>query len=217
MKIFKYSLPAIILIFTLAYSNEFSKKKPPRHSIAISALHGNLDAVKYWIEQGTSPDQKEGAGYAALHFIAKLQRYDGTQLENQLAVVRYLLANGADVNLRDQGEMTPLLWAAVRGKIPVARLLLQNGADVNAQDSIRKRTPMHWAIRMYEKAPIHKGAQYAKRLTLQELIDFIILLKQYNADINIPDARGITPLQWVGRTKFKVADKKAVLAVMLKA
>ena len=64
-----------------------------------------------------------------------------------LAQVRTLLARGANPNIRDEQDQTPLIWAASahalsspddRKGLPdyegVAKLLLERGADVNARD-----------------------------------------------------------------------------------
>ncbi len=45
-----------------------------------------------------------------------------------------LLADGADVNVKDFFQSTPLHWVAILGHKDVAELLLANGADVNAKD-----------------------------------------------------------------------------------
>ncbi len=52
-----------------------------------------------------------------------------------LAIVKTLLKDGADVNARDEGvEQTPLMSAALCGDVQIAEALLNHGADVNAQD-----------------------------------------------------------------------------------
>ncbi|MFN3650240.1 MAG: ankyrin repeat domain-containing protein [Armatimonadota bacterium] len=51
-----------------------------------------------------------------------------------LALVTLLLESGAEVDDRDEGGMTPLMWAALGGSLPLLELLLSRGADVNAAD-----------------------------------------------------------------------------------
>jgi ankyrin repeat protein len=48
-------------------------------------------------------------------------------LENKPEVAKVLLANGAQVNARDNGGRTALGWA--RGKPEMEALLLQHGAE----------------------------------------------------------------------------------------
>ena len=52
----------------------------------------------------------------------------------QLTVLANQLAQGAEVDARDQDGMTPLLLAAQRGHLEMVRLLLAAGADVGARD-----------------------------------------------------------------------------------
>ena len=59
-------------------------------------------------------------------------------------VVKVLLANGAEVNIRnDHGYETPLHKAASSGRAEVVKELLAAGGDVNARDDEGK-TPLHW-------------------------------------------------------------------------
>lgn len=59
-------------------------------------------------------------------------------------VAGWLLANGVDVNAKDNDGDTPLHGAAIVGRNDMAALLLANKAKVNANDS-RGYTPLHWA------------------------------------------------------------------------
>ena len=49
-----------------------------------------------------------------------------------------LLANGADVNVKDNSHDEPSRLAAYSGRLETAKLLLANGADVNARGRDRK-------------------------------------------------------------------------------
>jgi uncharacterized protein len=50
-------------------------------------------------------------------------------------LVRLLLANGAEVNARDAGGGTALIWACNDGHIDCARLLLAAGADPSLRNN----------------------------------------------------------------------------------
>jgi hypothetical protein len=71
------------------------------------------------------------------------------------AVVKSLLDSGkTDVNSKDSGGRSPLLWAAERGHEAVAKLLLDPGkADVNSKDS-EGRTPLSWAAENGHEAAV---------------------------------------------------------------
>ena len=50
-------------------------------------------------------------------------------------LVQKSLNEGADVNTRDVGEYTPLMWASGYGNVEIAKLLIKNGANVDAKDN----------------------------------------------------------------------------------
>ncbi|MDD5679308.1 MAG: ankyrin repeat domain-containing protein [Kiritimatiellae bacterium] len=49
-----------------------------------------------------------------------------------LADVNRHLKKGADINARDGDGMTPLMWAAYKGKLDVVKCIVTQNADVNA-------------------------------------------------------------------------------------
>ena len=62
--------------------------------------------------------------------------------------VRYLLENGANVNVRDRNDYTPLHIAVKNNALKIVQLLLQYGADVNAAPKwFYRKTPLHIAVR----------------------------------------------------------------------
>src|SRR5690606_25586259 len=61
-----------------------------------------------------------------------------------LETVRALLADGADIEMRDEDGRTPLLLATRQDAVEIARVLIEAGADVNAKDSIQD-TPFLYA------------------------------------------------------------------------
>ena len=66
--------------------------------------------------------------------------------------IKQHLANGADVNTKDGGGLTPLHWAALRGHKEVVELLINNDADMNAKSY--DYTPLNWAKRHPETADL---------------------------------------------------------------
>ena len=68
-----------------------------------------------------------------------------------LAGVQALLDSGADVNAKDENDMTALHWAASGGNEELVELLISKGADVNAKEEVGW-TPLHYAAAMNHKA-----------------------------------------------------------------
>ena len=56
-------------------------------------------------------------------------------LEENVELIKLLLASKADVNLRSNDGMTALMFAASSGTPEVVRALIAGGADVNAQNN----------------------------------------------------------------------------------
>lgn len=81
---------------------------------------------------GISVDWRDANGHAPLHHAAMSKKPE---------MCRVLVANGANVNARDNFNETPLHWAH---NAEVARVLVENGADVRAEDEIQD-TPLHAA------------------------------------------------------------------------
>lgn len=65
---------------------------------------------------------------------SEISLHDAAWWGDKPAVER-LIAQGADVNAKDDGGWTPLHWAAGRHDEQVAELLIAKGADVNAKDN----------------------------------------------------------------------------------
>ena len=103
---------------------------------------------------------------------------------NQEPLCRFLLKNGADVNLGSTFNTTPLHFAAnPRIDFKIMELLLQNGADPNVRNK-KCDTALHYVCDEYQP---HKAE---------------ILLK-YHADVNVANYKGERPLHIVAQTLYK--------------
>ncbi len=67
-----------------------------------------------------------------------------------VAAVRRLLEEGADVNQIDTAGWTPLMNASAAGHVQVAGLLIDSGADVNYRDQERGMTALMLAALLGE-------------------------------------------------------------------
>lgn len=127
-------------------------------------------------------------------------------------VAKLLIANGADVNARDESGETPLHEAASNGYRRLAELLLNNGADIHVMDQ-SNRPPLHCAAfsgrkRMarlllergahigakdkHNRTPLHHAALFGQT----RLVRF--LLKR-GANTSAKDKHGNTPLYEAAR------------------
>ena len=76
-----------------------------------------------------------------------------------LELMDWLIAQGADINVKDEYDRTPLYYHAQVNNVEKVALLLEKGADIEAQDKY-KNTPLHFAEYNAEVAQlfIQKGA-----------------------------------------------------------
>ena len=78
---------------------------------------------------------------------------DNSVQAGNIQVVEHNIANGADVNAKDESESTPLHSAALFGHKEIAELLIAKGANVNAKND-GGRTPLDYAKRKPEIAAL---------------------------------------------------------------
>ncbi|XP_068636658.1 protein S-acyltransferase 24-like [Aristolochia californica] len=146
-----------------------------RNDVYTAAAYGDLEKLQRLVEcEGCSVSETDGLGYYALQWAA---------LNNRTAAAQYIIEHGGDVNAVDHTGQTALHWSAVRGAIQVAELLLQEGARVNAAD-------------LYGYQATHVAAQYGQTAFLFHVVT------KWNADPDIPDNDGRSPLHWAAYKGF---------------
>ncbi|WP_314271351.1 ankyrin repeat domain-containing protein [Capnocytophaga sputigena] len=117
--------------------------------------------------------------------------------EIPLELMDWLIAQGADINVKDEYERTPLHYHAQVNNVEKVALLLERGADMEAQDKY-KNTPLHFAEYNAEAAQ---------------------LLIEKGADIKAKDNRGYNPMERMLSRLYSGYIERAVKAaeVYLKA
>jgi uncharacterized protein len=115
-------------------------------------------------------------------------------LKDSLDALRAKLSGLPDPHARDEDKRTPLIEAAIDGKIDEARSLLARGADVNAQD-YAGFTPLH----------------YAAQNCCPELASLLI---EHGANLELEDKYGNTPL-W--RATMHAKGRGEVITLLLAA
>ena len=162
MKTTQAIISALIVLLTASLAAQENNAKPSAaEEIHAAAAAGDLARVRALLE--TDPallESKEGIGYTPLHRAC---------LTKQVAVAKFLLDKGANVNARDDYQFTPLHRASgvPDQDLVLLQSLIDKGADVNAQ-GYNGLTPLHWAA-------FRGGFKVAK------------LLLDHGADINACD------------------------------
>ncbi len=60
--------------------------------------------------------------------------YSAISYPNNLAIVKILVESGADVNFKNSYSSTPLIFATNRGNLEIVKYLVEQGADINIQN-----------------------------------------------------------------------------------
>ncbi|KAM4706565.1 ankyrin repeat domain-containing protein 53 [Discoglossus pictus] len=118
----------------LSIKNAYGEVKSDRHGFTamhLAALHGRLQCLKLLVEDfKLSVDLPSHSGWRALHLV--LNQKSGSRA---LDCVRYLIEQGADVNVWSKTKVTPLHQAATEGLHDCVVALVEAGADVHAKNS----------------------------------------------------------------------------------
>jgi len=101
-------------------------------SIHTAAREGNLKEVRRQLAWGVNVNRR--------HFYTRDTLLIEAAANGHLDVVKLLIENGADVNLKGEAWYGPLHAAASKGYIEVVKILLENGADVNI---FQQNKPLH--------------------------------------------------------------------------
>ncbi|WP_240991892.1 ankyrin repeat domain-containing protein, partial [Wolbachia endosymbiont of Glossina morsitans morsitans] len=167
--------------------------------LRLAIENGNLNIVKYLIENGADYDSLSENDMTLLHIAASC---------GQLEVVKYLVADrGANIEAKDSDGMTPLHTAASRGSIELAKYFVTKRSNVN-EKSYKGYTPLHLAaergfldtVKYLIKEGADLGAKDHKGYTPLHLaaergfLDIVEYLINKGASYDIKDYRNLTPL-----------------------
>lgn len=101
-----------------------------------AAYAGRLDIVQYLVNAGALINHKDPCfGRTPLHWAC---------MGHQRDVAIYLIEHGADVNCVDRDNVTPILFAAMRGCDTIVTCLIKNGANPHKVDRLRS-SALHYA------------------------------------------------------------------------
>lgn len=172
---------------TLSASDPEASDLPPAEALEIARLSQVLK---------NSPDLLNAPGKGGL---TPLESAAG---QGQLAVARFLLDHGADVNGLGGDKWTPLLHAASSGHKTMTELLLARGADANGGAGVAF-TPLHCAVAGGHRAVLQ--ALLAAKPDLEATAEFHPTSR---AQLGVPD--DIEP----GFTALHIAVKKGSLPLV---
>ncbi|XP_038256481.1 ankyrin repeat domain-containing protein 53 [Dermochelys coriacea] len=100
-------------------------------AIHLAALHGRLECLKLIVEKfEVDVNLASLTGWTPIHLVMNKESGPRT-----LECLQYLIGKGADINVQNQGGMSPLHKAASEGRLDCIIELVEAGADVHAKDA----------------------------------------------------------------------------------
>lgn len=126
------------------------------HPLGLACYFGHLDSAEYLVKAGASINSHSTND-------VKAAPIHSATAGGHHKVVKMLLDNRADPNIREQGGHTPLHIAAQNGNAEMIRTILFGGADMNLKNDEGK-TPLKVAMEAgHEKATLLLGEGTTKR------------------------------------------------------
>ncbi|MBY0378672.1 MAG: ankyrin repeat domain-containing protein, partial [Gammaproteobacteria bacterium] len=168
-----------------------------------TALHyavqqGNQDMVALLISKGANIEAQDREGKTPLHYIAEnsdihslIKRCnEAKEMDTKLLLhnavfhqdkqlIALMIAEGSDIEERDEDGKTPLHYAAKTGDKEIVEFLISHGASVESKDKDGK-TPLHYAVETGDES----------------IITFLI---SRGANIEAKNKEGNTPLHDVAK------------------
>ena len=115
--------------------------EPPRASIHRSARQGEIGFIIQHIDAGSDVNEvNKNNGQIALHYAS---------IHNHVLILKLLIDNGSNVNLKDQIGMTSLHLSSLGGHKEVAKMLIDSGAILNAINTYGE-TPLDTALKDFK-------------------------------------------------------------------
>jgi len=204
--------------FLIAKGAKVDERSDNEFTALMSAsINGRLDAGRKLVQHGADVNAKSSFyGDTPLYLTVARDNYE---------FVEFLLFHGADINVRNNYDMTPLIKAAGNGSVNSVKILVAKGADVNLLDDEGMNALM-WAVRgvdaevkklppeELEKMGVGERSLYEmKRRYRKESIEIIkILLANPNLDIGAVDNEGRTVLDYADDAEVrKLLEKQGGL------
>lgn len=206
------------IVLMLAAAAGVLAEETPLHA---AARKGDAATVRALLGKGAGIDVRDANGATALLVATH---------HNQVDAARVLIQAGADVNAKDGIQDSPYLYAGARGHDEILKMTLTHGADLKSTNRYGGTALIPAAerglvdtVRMLINAGV--DVNHVNKLQWTALLEAVILgnggprhaevvklLVAAQADVNIADGDGVTPLQHARRRGFKAIEDILVRA-----
>jgi hypothetical protein len=151
------------------------------NSLMSAVASNDINGVRFFSKAGRAlVNQKNFGGATALHMACR---------EDNFAIAKILVENGADVNAIDNEGWTPLMRASLAGNENIVMMLLNNGATGNNLNSVNESAIVHAALSdcneclslMFERFNFVKNMDV--KLLKEQLSDAFIIARNHDNEV----------------------------------
>jgi ankyrin repeat protein/class 3 adenylate cyclase/tRNA A-37 threonylcarbamoyl transferase component Bud32 len=114
-----------------------AKNKYGITALMIASVRDDQPTVQTLLNKGAEINAQDDFHRTAFFYAASFQ--------TDTAILQALFRNQADINIKANDDMTPIISDAMNGYTNIAKFLLDRGADVNVKD-VSGATPLWWAV-----------------------------------------------------------------------
>ncbi|XP_044728090.1 putative ankyrin repeat protein RF_0381 isoform X1 [Chrysoperla carnea] len=193
-------------------SKTYNYKNSSNTPLHFAVINVDIEIIKMLLVRG--------ANINAQNILGQTPLYNMIENDDQVEIFELLLKHEADVNVKDDCGQTPLFGAIQNNRLEIIELLLKHKADINAEDIIEK-IPLFYAIENQNlkitKLLLDNGAnvkddpELLHSAAMGESPEIVELLLQHNADVNVKNRYGQTPLY-----KAIEYDRLEIIELLLK-
>ncbi|VDI29237.1 Hypothetical predicted protein [Mytilus galloprovincialis] len=169
--------------------------------LLLATTFGHTDIVKLLINHNCDIDPHDWFPITPLYLAA---------LCNHVEIVGVLLEHGCDINNCNENNESPLYVASKWGYVDIVKLLLDNNCDINICNKVLE-SPLHaaskykscvefeydfpdFSLKTFEKM-IHIFHSHEMKVSNKDYLEIVKLLLMKNADANICNKDGKTPME----------------------
>lgn len=215
----QYDLPDVVAVLINAGADVNIKDKHGYTALTRATQANNIALIKALLAANANPNIAIEGDWSPLHFTVA----HGNDDNNDYPVAAQLLIDaGADLNVVNENNVTPLAIAARFNKLETLKVLLDNKADTEIPDK-NQWTPLMWTshlelVETTQKllkaganpnaqthegwAPLHFSVDDPKSVS-EKPLQIVRLLLKHGANVNQGQQSGFAPLHFAAVNNLK--------------
>eukprot|EP00833_Pecoramyces_ruminatium_P008856 jgi/Orpsp1_1/1182888/evm.model.c7180000083072.1 len=110
------------------YNNEFLSINDGDTFLTYACKLGNYKKIKNLIKLGIDINNKNRDGDSPLTIVCKNKNIE---IIEKIKIIKYMLDNGANINIKDRYDLTPLMIACYFNNIKLVKFLIDSNSNIN--------------------------------------------------------------------------------------